>query len=96
MEKGMIINSKKKEIPKESIRLNSQESPEVKSVTLDTEYEITVRVKVNGINKVDRWQMEDYSYKPDDVIAEFKIEEVLNISAVKPKKGVFITPSSIK
>ena len=92
----MLINAKKKEIPKETIRLNSQECPEIKTTTLDTEYEITVRVKVNGINKVDRWQVEEYSYKPDDVIAEFKIQEVLDISSVKPKKGLLITPASQK
>ena len=84
------VKTKEKTKRKERLSLNSLDVPEIKDWPIGDEYEVTVKVKMNSIREVDKWDMDEYGYKKGDVKAEFEVLDVKAVGKPKSKKGVYI------
>lgn len=65
------------------ITLNSSDFPGVANLTLGDKKTITVEVDIRALRKPDNWQISEDKMKPNDIIAEIKI---MNVILPKEKK----------
>lgn len=77
----MKLESKVKAVPKPkksygTLHLNSQDYPELKSMSIGNVKECTITSEVVALRKPDNWDISEKGMKPGDVIATVEIRSI--------------------
>lgn len=81
------MGNTKKERHIGSVRVSSDELPEIRDWTISQEYEIKLKVKMTSIEEVSKWDVDEYTnLSKDDIMARFDIVSVISPSKEAAKK----------